>query len=303
MLAKVRIGRNQTVTFFLHGINPHNEKTTILRLGVAAYRMKNILSKSFKLMWPAIMVLLITFFISVLFTKFVFVTGVESFWKILLRFFRLTIILTLPILFLPYISVFMQYLLNRGNYRLIQIPGERNREFNRWHSWLIRPLQCIGLAMLIAAKFITVLQIYTGDTFTAATILPSGQFNLARFLSITAIAMTTSLPLSFLWTLDDLGIRYSNRKTGEVRMIGKYIGILLPIIFGFYGMFSLFESHERLLAVQYIFQMIIVLYPPFVVMTVLHFLYIEKHEPVLLEKLKTHEHTKSTRGIARNGVE
>jgi hypothetical protein len=70
-------------------------------------------------------------------------------------------------------------------------------------------------------------------------------------------------------------------------MIGKYIGILLPVIFGFYGIFNLFAIHERLLAIRYIFQMIVVLYPPFVVMTVLHFLYIEKNEPVLLEKLKT----------------
>ncbi len=253
---------------------------------MAGFPIKNILSKSFKLMWPAMVVLLLTLFISAFFTKFIFVTGIVSFWKILLRFFRLTLILTLPILFLPYVSMVMQNLLNRGNYRLIQIREERSHEFNRWQSWLVRPLQCIGLAMLIAAKFITVLQIYTGNTITAATILPSGQFNPARFLSTTAIAMTTSLLLSFLWTLDDLGIRYSNTKTGEVRMIGKYIGILLPIIFGFYGMFSLFESHERLLAVQYIFQMIIVLYPPFVVMTVLNFLYIEKYETILLEKLK-----------------
>jgi hypothetical protein len=274
------------VTFLVDGINPQDKKTTLLKLAMAAYQMKNMLSKSFKLMWPALIVLLLTLFISAFFTKFVFVTGVESFWKILLRFFRLTIILALPILFLPYVSMFMQYLLNRGNYRLIQVPGERNREGNLWHSWLIRPLQCIGLSMLIGAKFITVLQIYTGNIITAATILPPGQFNPARFLSITAIAMTTSLLLSFLWTLDDLRIRYSNRKTGEVRMIGKYIGILLPIIFGFYGMFSLFESHERLLAVQFIFRIIIVLYPPFVVMNVLNFLYSEKYEPILLKKLK-----------------
>ena len=70
-------------------------------------------------------------------------------------------------------------------------------------------------------------------------------------------------------------------------MIGKYIGILLPIIFGFYGMFSLFESHERLLAIEYIFQMIIVLYPPFVVMNIFHSLYTEKHEADLLGKLTT----------------
>jgi hypothetical protein len=253
---------------------------------MAAYQMKNILFKSFKLMWPAMVVVLLTLFTPVFFTKFIFVTGVESFWKIFLRFFRLTLILTLPILVLPYVSMFMQNLLNRGNYRLIQIREERSREFNRWQSWLVRPLQCIGLAMLIAAKLITVLQIYTGNTITAATILPPGQFNPARFLSITAIAMTTSLLLSFLWTLDDLGIRYSNRKTGEVRMIGKYIGIVLPIIFGFYGIFSLFESHERLLAIQFIFRMIIVLYPPFVAMNVLNFLYSEKYEPILLKKLK-----------------
>jgi hypothetical protein len=286
-LAREKKVQNQTGSFLVCGIRLYDKKTNLLRLAMAAYQMKNILFKSFKLMWPAVVVLVLTLIISAFFTRFVFVAGVESFWKILLRFFRLTIILALPILFLPYVSSFMQYLLNRGNYRLIQIRGERNHEFNRWNSWLIRPLQCIGLAMLIAAKFITVLQIYTGGAIATAMVLPPPHFSPGRFLSITAIAMITSLLLSFFWTLDDLEIRYSNRKTGEVRMIGKYIGIMLPIIFGFYGIFSLFESHERLLAVQYIFQMIVVLYPPFIVMTVLHFLYIEKHEPILLGKLKT----------------
>ena len=265
---------------------------------MAVYQMKNVLSKSFKLMWPAVAILLLTVFISAFLGKFTFVTGVESIWKILLRFFRLIIILALPILFLPHVSAFMQYLLNRGNYRLIQFREEKGHEFNRSQIWFVRPLQCIGLAMLIAAKFITVLQIYTGEAITTSTVLPPPHFSLGRFLSITAIAMTTSLLLSFLWTLDDLGIRYSNKKTGEVRMIGRYIGMLLPIVFGFYGVFNLFEIHERLLAVQYIFQMVIVLYPPFVVMTVLHWLYAGKNEKFLLEKLKTesvdvHKYTNS----------
>jgi len=124
----------------------------------------------------------------------------------------------------PHVSAFMQYLLNRGNYRLVQIRVERSREFNRQHSWLIRPLQCIGLAMLIAARFITVLQIYTGEAITTSTVLPPPHFSLERFLSITAIAMTTSLLLSFLWTLDDLGIRYSNRKSwsGKTGQVHKW---------------------------------------------------------------------------------
>jgi hypothetical protein len=257
------------------------------RLANGIISSRKALSNVARLIWPAVVVLFLTLFIAVFFTKFVFVAGVESFWKIIFRFFRLTIILALPILLLPQVSTVLRYLLSRGNYRLIRIREERSHEFNKWQGWLIRPLQCIGLAMLIASKFITVLQIYTGDTIATSTVLPPLHFSLGRFLSITVIAMTTSLLLSFLWTLDDLGIRYSNTKTGEVRMIGRYIGILLPIIFGFYGIFSLFEIHERLLAVQYIFQMVVVLYPPFVVMTVIHFLYIEKYGPDLLEKLKT----------------
>ncbi len=257
------------------------------RLAHVIISSRKALLNGIRLMLPAVVVLLLTLFIAVFFTKFVFVAGVESFWKIIFRVFRLIIILALPILLLPHVSVLMQYFLNRGNYRLIRTREERSHQFNKWQGWLVRPLQCIGLAMLIASKFITVLQIYTGSAITTSTVLPPLHFSLGRFLSITAIAMTTSLLLSFLWTLDDLGIRYSNTKTGEVRMIGRYIGMLLPIIFGFYGIFSLFESHERLLAVQYIFQMVIVLYPPFVIMTVLHFLYIEKHENILLEKLNT----------------
>ncbi len=92
------------------------------RLAHVIISSRKALLNGIRLMLPAVVVLLLTLFISVFFTKFIFVTGVESFWKILLRFFRLTIILALPILFLPYVSVFMQYLLNRGNYRLIQIP-------------------------------------------------------------------------------------------------------------------------------------------------------------------------------------
>lgn len=93
------------------------------RLAHVIISSRKALLNGIRLTLPAVVVLLLTLFTPVFFTKFIFVTGVESFWKILLRFFRLTIILALPILFLPYVSMFMQYLLNRGNYRLIQVPG------------------------------------------------------------------------------------------------------------------------------------------------------------------------------------
>ncbi|MEN6321603.1 MAG: hypothetical protein ABFD82_23005 [Syntrophaceae bacterium] len=258
-----------------------------IRLAKAIVSLQKALSESSRMIWPGAVVLLLSLLIPAYFTELTVSVSGEYFGKIFLRFFRLSLILTLPILFLPYISVVMQYLLNRGNYRLIQFREERNHEFNRWQIWLIRPFQCMGLAMLIAAKLIAALQLYTSGAVTASTVLLPHEFSPGRFLSVTAIAITTSLLLSFLWTLDDLGIRYSNRKTGEIRMIGKYIGILLPIIFGFYGIFDLFESHARILAIQYIIQMVVILYPPFIVMIVLHCLYIKRYETVLLAKLRT----------------
>jgi len=95
-----------------------------------------------------------------------------------------------------------------------------------------------------------------------------------------------SLLLSFLWTLDDLGVRHYNKKTHEVKMIGRYLGILLPIFFGFYGIINLFEDNARFLAAQYIAQMVVVLYPPFVVFNVLHARFLAKREEVLLKSLK-----------------
>ena len=69
-------------------------------------------------------------------------------------------------------------------------------------------------------------------------------------------------------------------------MIGKYVGLLLPLLFGFYGVFSLFGEYDRLQAATYIAQMVIVLYPPFVVFSVLHNHYLRSREEKLLGKLK-----------------
>ena len=125
-----------------------------------------------------------------------------------------------------------------------------------------------------------------GSNITVYAILPPGEFNPGRFFSTLAILVVVSLLLSFLWTLDDLGVRHYNKKTHEVKMIGRYLGILLPIFFGFYGIINLFEDNARFLAAQYIAQMVVVLYPPFVVFNVLHARYLAKREEVLLKSLK-----------------
>ena len=252
---------------------------------------QDILKKMVIDAWPALAILCLTVVISVFFSEITFTVGMESIWKILLRFLRFSFFLVIPIPLLPHVCGLIQGLLNRRNLRLIQIRVREEHHPVRipWQIWLIRPFQGIGLAMLIATKLIVLVQISTSSAINSSAVLPQAQFNWGRFLSATAVAVTTSLLLSFLWSLADLGIRRHNRKTGEIRIIGKYLSALLPILFGFYGMFSLFESHERLLAVRYIAQMVLALYPPFLVLAVVHKYYTDKQELLILKRLKAQQ--------------
>ncbi len=237
-------------------------------------------------MWPALAILLATLAISTFITEFTFTFGFTALWKALLRFLRLSLLLSLPLFLLPRMGSLLEGFFNRGSRQLIQVEGERDLSIHPLKNWVLRPFQGIGLSMLIATKLLGFLQIYTGDRISVDAVLPPGQFNPGRFLSVTAIGIIVSLLLSFLWTLDDLGVRHYNRKAKEVRMIGKYVGLLLPIVFGFYGIINLFEDHSRILAAQYIAQMVVVLYPPFVVFNVLHARYLARNESFILKKLK-----------------
>ncbi len=237
-------------------------------------------------MAPALALLLATLIISTFITEFTFNFGLTAIWKTLLRFLRLSLLLTLPLLLLPSLCTLLEGLFNRGIRHLIQLQEDRDPAIHPLKNWVIRPFQGIGLAMLLATKLLTLLEIYTGSKITMETILPQGAFNFGRFISSIAIGVVVSLLLSFLWTLDDLGIRYYNKKTKEVRMIGKYLGLLLPIFFGFYGIISLFDNNSQVLVVKYVAQMVVVLYPPFVVFNVLHSRYLKSREEVLLKRLK-----------------
>ncbi|HSR11916.1 MAG TPA: hypothetical protein VLS90_10785, partial [Thermodesulfobacteriota bacterium] len=85
--------------------------------------------------------------------------------------------------------------------------------------------------------------------------------------------------------MDDLGIRHYNGKTREVRMIGKYLGLVLPIFFGFYGIVHLLETHSEIAVFKYVSQMVVVLYPPFVIFTVLHSRIVQRREELLAGRL------------------
>jgi hypothetical protein len=247
---------------------------------------KNFLKENMKELGPALVILLATLIISTFITEFTFNFGAKALWKTLFRFLRLSLLLTLPMFLLPGICSVVEGVFNRGKRYLIQVQEEHDTGVHPLKNWVIRPFQGIGLSMLLATKLLAFLEIYTGSKITVDTVLPPGKFDPGRFISSITIGIIVSLLLSFVWSLDDLGIRHYNRKTREVRMIGRYVGLILPIFFGFYGIISLFENNTRLLVARYVAQMVVILYPTFVVFNVLHSRYLKRREDVFLKRLK-----------------
>jgi len=252
---------------------------------------RKLIKPFFQEIWPSLAVLSVTAGIASLVTEFTFVSGIKALWKVLFRFLRLTLVLAIPILLLPSMCSRMKGIFNTKYRRLMQIQEEAGLNLDQFQVWFLRPLQGIGLSMFIATKFVGVLQLYLGTPIPGRVIVPTGEFNLVRFLSTNSILFLTSLFLLFLWTIDDLGIRQVNKKSGEVKMIGRYVGVLLPIIFGFYGVFALFGASARSLAIWYIVQMALVLYSPFVMLAIVHFRYLRSREAYLMEKLEVAKQT------------
>jgi len=220
-----------------------------------------------KEMMPALLVLFFTIAFYVYFGDITFVKGwEEGAFKVLLRFFRFTISLCLPLYILVPVYTFI---VDRAGGSLLQTEKEQEFHIHPIKHWIFRPFQGIGIGLLFETKLLTTLQLVTGAT-TSPLLFPPGHFQLGRLLAISGIAALVSLLLSILWTLDDMGIRYINRRDQEIKMIGKYVGTLMPIIFGFYGIFSLVASYPKVQAFLYLFKSIVILYPPFAVFTISH---------------------------------
>jgi hypothetical protein len=233
-----------------------------------------MLSKNFhrlsKEAGPVVLILVLSITFSFFSGGFAFLRGWELLCRGLLRFFRTTLFLCLPLFLLPSIFGNLGSVIQRKKEIFIQIKRKQALEISPLKHWLFRPFQGIGIGLLFATKLLGVLQIVTGSTATASLFLPREQFQPGRLLIVTGITILVSLLLSTLWTMDHLGIRYFNRKDYEIKMVGKYVGTLMPTVFGLYGIFSLFGQFSKMQALIYLFQVVVILYPSFTFFSVLH---------------------------------
>ncbi len=227
---------------------------------------------------PSIFVLGLTLFVS-------FVTGhpeglflTHSIRGIPTRFVIVTIIVILPILAVPkFLALVGRLGKNEKSpvqlVRALTIPHE---EFSKAVDWVFRPLQGIALSLLFAEKFLNLLEVSIGPAM-AALLAHASLFLIGSAL--------VSIFLAVVWTLDDLGVKIYNMKTGEVRMFGTSVGTLFPLLAAAIGITGLFHLNSPLDALLDLVEIATVLYPPYLCFVIVHHEFIEKRSAVLSEKL------------------
>lgn len=230
---------------------------------------------------PALLVFAVTVAFAALFGGPNLLKGWQAIWKTFLRSFRFTLVLCLPLyLLVPIYS----FIVDKMKDVLLQIQEKRDFTIHRLKHWVFRPFQGIGIGLLFSTKLLTVLQLIAGPTIRSSWLIPEGQFELARLLMITAVTVFVSLLLSTLWTLDDMGIRYFNRKDQELKMIGKYAGTLVPVVFGVYGLLGLLANYPADQAFIYAFKIVVAIYPPLAVFSVAHTYFLRKKAGLLFKR-------------------
>jgi hypothetical protein len=238
---------------------------------------------------PALTVLFFSILFSYFFDSLTPIKGWEVLLRAFIRFIRFALFLCLPLYILLPIY---RFVVAHMREKLLQTENRREPRIHPIKHWIFRPFQGIGIGLLFETKLLTALQIITGVTAQPLLLFSRGQFQLGRMVVISGITVVVSLLLSTLWTLDDVGIRYVNRKDQEIKMIGKYVGTLMPILFGFYGIFSLIADYPARQVFIFLFRTVISLYPPFAVFAVFHFRFLRNRE----------EHFSERTSLKRGGI-
>src|SRR4030067_3369058 len=88
---------------------------------------------------PAILILILTIFLSIFLGEFTFLKGSEAIYKGLLRFFRITLLLCLPLYLLLPIFGRLGKAVQRKNSSFLQMKEKQDLEVHPLKHWLLRP--------------------------------------------------------------------------------------------------------------------------------------------------------------------
>jgi len=227
---------------------------------------------------PAIVVLVATFVVSFSAGTAEGLFLVQSNARTSVRFLAITTILLVPLPILPPLIAFAGKRLTGEGFlgRLVKGEMRSSVQFRKSLLWIIRPLQGIGMSMLFSNQFLNLFRNFSEASFLDAIIRP---------ILFMVVSVPISILFSVIWSLDDLGIRLYQKQTGEVRLVGSYVGTILPVIFGAIGIYSLFQRSSPTDALLFLVLMVMVLYPPYVLFAVIHDKFLDQRKVRLFENL------------------
>ena len=197
---------------------------------------------------------------------------------ILIRFVISAPILVAPIAILPIVLASVVNLGNGFFGQFVKTKANPHHEFDVSLDLVVRPSQGIALSMLFAEKFLNFLEYSTGTSYVSIVV----RSTVFAFMMVNPLI---SLFLSFIWALDDLGVRIFDRKTGEVRMPGSIVGTILPLIAGAVGVSSLFRRTFFVDALIDLLGVFMVLYPPYALFIIFYHELVRRRGAALSERL------------------
>ena len=229
---------------------------------------------------PALLVLALTVVISLAtgHPRDLFLSHSAS--SILIRFVVVTPLLVAPIAIVPRLLTLAGRLVKNNKFFgwFVKTRAAPHQEFTVSEDLVLRPLQGMALSMVFAERFLDFLVFSTGASY-ASIVIRSTVF---AFLMLNPLI---SLFLSFMWTFDDLGVKIYSKETGETRMLGRSIGIILPLVTGAIGVSTLFHRTYFMDAVIDLLGGFMVLYPPYVLFVILHHEYVRRRFTDLSRRL------------------
>lgn len=202
---------------------------------------------------------------------------VQSRFRIFMRFLAVTAVLLAPLPILPPLIAFLGKRMTDEGFlgRLVKDEAGRSVKFRRSLLWIIRPMQGIGLSMIFSNQLLSLFRTYPEASFLGAMVRP---------ILFVVISIPISLLFSTMWGLDDLGVKLYLKKTNEARLVGSYVGTILPVISGAIGIYSLLQRSSPTDALLLVTLIVMVLYPPYVAFAVLHHRFLSRRSTALFER-------------------
>jgi len=199
--------------------------------------------------------------------------------SILAKFMLATPVLMMPIAILPRILTYAGRIKNDQLFGWLVISkAGPHHEFTVSNDLLLRPFQGVALSLIFAERFLEFLEFSTGNSYTSILI----RSTVFAFLMVNPLI---SLFLSFVWTFDDLGVKVYNKRTDELRMLGRSIGIAIPLITGGVGVFTMFHRAYFMDAFIDLVGTLMVLYPPYLLFVIFHHEFVRKRFVDLSQRL------------------